>query len=163
MLTAHALHPTGVGSPKSRIPACPTGSSAVTLSQSKHSSRCQLPPQTYLLPRVWHEQSLSDTMSPPRLAHSCLRREPPSHALHRSRAGIHLLLRTPQKATQLQRFSPDENQRPLFDTDRKRLGRMRARLGGKEQAHTHREHLGTVKLPFPAPEPTAPHLACPHH
>lgn len=114
--TSHAhcicITPRWVREPKIPNPV----SSAVTLLQSKRSSRYQLPPQTYLLPRVWHEQSFSDTMSPPRLPHSCPRRESPSHALHRSRAGIHLLLRTPQKATQLKRFSPDENQRPLFGT-----------------------------------------------
>lgn len=124
-----------------RVPLSPLQSTPL---QSKRFTRYQLPPQTYLLPRVWHEQSFSDTTSPSRLARSCLRREPPSHALHRSGAGSHLLSRTPQKATQLHRFSPDENQRPLFGTDRKRLGRMSACLGRECNSYTqtapgHRE------------------------
>lgn len=60
-------------------------------------------------------------MSPSKLARS----SPGGNLLpmhHSSRAGIHLLLRTPQKTTQVQRLSPDENQGPLFGTDRKRLG-----------------------------------------
>lgn len=52
----------------------------------------QPPPQTYLLPRLWHEQSFSATMSSSKLACFYLQREAPSHALPRSRAGSHLLL-----------------------------------------------------------------------